>query len=140
MTEPWDSFSIALVHERDQSETVGYGPAERGEPLLTISPLTDIVELSEGFCLYCNLPGVAPENVMAIMDGEFLHIRAESLLPPIKGKVHALEFSDILYEGKIRLPSFDTEKLDASFVNGLLRIFMPFPPQSPPVRIPVNLE
>ncbi len=135
MTEPWDSFSIILG--KGPGREAGTGPAKRGAPRLTIPPLMDIVELPDGICLYCSLPGASLKDIVVTVDKGFLHVRAESFLPPIRGKVHALEFSDILYEGKIRLPAVDFGKLDASLVNGLLRVFIPFPPKNPPVRIPV---
>lgn len=114
------------------------GAADHGNPLLTIPPLIDMVELPEGVCVYCNLPGVAPGDIFLTVDGKFLHIRAESRLPAIRGKVHALEFSDIAYEGKIVLPVVDTERIEASCSDGLLRVMMYFPTETKPVRIPVT--
>lgn len=105
--------------------------------LLTATPLIDIVELEDGRCLYCNLPGVAPGEVEVTVDKEHLHIRAAARLTPFKGKIHALEFNDILYEGKVRIPAVDSSRVEASLVNGLLRVFIPFPSLSTPVRIPV---
>ena len=140
MTESWDGISLVLSNGKPRSRNAGTGPAERGDPLLTIAPLMDLVELPDGICLYCNLPGASLGDIAVTVDGEFLHVRAETFLPPIRGKIHALEFSDILYEGKIRLPAVDAKRLEASLANGLLRVFMPFPPKTPPVRIPVGPE
>ncbi|MCC8195053.1 MAG: Hsp20/alpha crystallin family protein [Deltaproteobacteria bacterium] len=114
--------------------------AENDKPLLTVSPLIDLVELPEGICLYCNLPGVLPENTDVTVEGNFLYIRAASRLEPIRGKVHALEFSDIFYEGKVLLPAVDTTRVEATLSNGLLRIMMPFARETRPVRIPVVTE
>lgn len=119
--------------EPESREMPGYG-----EPLLILSPLMDMVELPEGVCVYCNLPGVAPGDISLTVDGKFLHIRAESRLPSIRGKIHALEFNDVAYEGKLVLPAVDTERIEASCSNGLLRVMMPFPAETQPTRIPVT--
>ena len=111
---------------------------DQEKPLLTTAPLADMVELPEGVCLYCNLPGMNPDDISVIVDGNFLCIRAESRLPPLKGKVHALEFCDILYEAKYVLPAVDKDRIEASLVDGVLRVFMPFPSETKPFRIPVR--
>lgn len=127
-------------HTGDGREQENRETADQGDPLLTISPLTDMVELAEGVCVYCNLPGVAPGDITLTIDSKFLYIRAESRLPAIRGKIHALEFSDIAYEGKVVLPAVDTERIEASCSNGLLRVMMPFPAAIKPVRIPVTTK
>lgn len=114
------------------------GPSRRGVPPLTVIPLIDMVELPDGICLYCNLPGAAPGDVSLTVEGEFLFLRAEARYEPVQGKVHALEFWDTVYEGKLLLPEVDAARAEASISNGVLRIFMPFAPRSEPVRIPVT--
>lgn len=141
MTEPRPAgCRIVPGRGKEQGGNAEGGPVERNVPLLTSIPLMDLVELPDGICLYCNLPGTTPDDVSVTVDGEFLHVRAESFPPPIRGKIHALEFSDIVYEGKVRLPAVDAGGLEASLANGLLRVFMPFPPKTPGVRIPVVPE
>ncbi len=120
------------------SKDIGQSPADNDKPVLTATPLMDLVEQDDGLRLYCTLPGVAPGGAAVTMDGEFLSVRAESRLAPIRGKVHALEFCDIVYEGKIRLPTVDISRIEASIANGLLCVFLPFPPKKPPLRIPVS--
>ena len=106
--------------------------------VLTVAPLIDMVELSDGVHLYCNLPNATPEAVAVTLEGKRLHIRAISRLLPIQGKIHALEFCDIVYEGTVLLPSVDTTRIEAFLSNGLLRITMPFAPEAHLVRIPVT--
>ncbi|SBW02735.1 hypothetical protein KL86DPRO_20023 [uncultured delta proteobacterium] len=139
MSGKWHTVSLS-PHARDNREKENREAAGQGESLLTLSPLTDMVELPEGVCVYCNLPGVAPGDISLTIDAKFLHIRAESRLPAIRGKIHALEFSDITYEGKVILPAVDAERIEASCSNGLLRVMMPFPAEIKPVRIPVTTE
>lgn len=111
--------------------------AEGNRILLTTAPLMDLVELEDGCCLYCDLPGVGSDEVELTVDKESLHIRAAARLTPPRGKIHALEFNDIVYEGEVRIPAVDPSRVEASLVNGLLRVFMPFPAPSTPVRIAV---
>ena len=139
MSDDRNSVSLSLP-SRGGQEPENREVPDYGEPLLTMPPLMDMVELPEGICVYCNLPGVAPGDISLTIDGKFLHIRAESRLPSIRGKIHALEFSDITYEGKVVLPAVDTERIEASCSNGLLRVMMPFPAEIKPVRIPVTTE
>lgn len=91
------------------------------------TPLMDMVELPDGICLYCYIPGAAPENVHLTVTGTVLHLRAEVRLPRIRGKIHALEFSDTVYERKVPLPRSDLARLEATLSCGVLRVFIPFP-------------
>lgn len=107
-------------------------------PLLSMPPLIDMMEMPEGVRLYCNLPGITADEVSLTVEGEFLYVRAEARFPPIRGKIHALEFSDTLYEGRILLPAGDIGRMEASLSNGVLRIFIPFPSRKEAIRIPVT--
>lgn len=139
MSDKWLPVSLAS-QPRDGRDRETRNPAASAAPLPTASPLMDMVELAEGVCVYCDLPGATPGGISLTIDGNLLHIRAESRLSPLRGKVHAFEFSDIAYEGKIVLPVIDVDRTEASFSNGLLRVMMPFPAASGPVRIPVAAE
>lgn len=106
--------------------------------VLAIRPLLDILERRDGFHLYCNLPGVTPEDIFLELDGDVLSLKASARLFPVAGKVHALEFSDIVYEARLRLPpTVDARRVTADFDNGCLCVTLPFPDAEGRVRIPV---
>ncbi|MDL2209800.1 Hsp20/alpha crystallin family protein [Desulfovibrio sp. OttesenSCG-928-O18] len=106
--------------------------------VLSAQPLLDIMERNDGVYLYYNLPGVRLEDIELELDGGVLSLQATARLAPLGGKVHALEFSDIMYESTLRVPAMvDVKRIEASFVNGSLRVFLPSPGKSAPVRIPV---
>lgn len=109
--------------------------------VLAVMPLLDVVELDGGLCLYCNMPGVAGEDVVLEFDQGVLSLKAEARLAPLPGKVHALEFSDIVYEAKVRIPAMvDMNRIEAVLADGSLRVYLPFPGKGAPVRIPVSQE
>lgn len=136
MSDIWYSVSQP-PHTRPCRRHESREATERGA-LLIVSPLMDMVELPEGLCVYCDLPGAAPGEIALTVTGRSLHVRAESRLPPIRGKVRALEFNDIVYEGTIELPFVATERVEAFCSDGLLRVTIYFPPVAEPVRIPVT--
>lgn len=137
MNDAWHSFSPAGLADPASRRHGGNEKTGRGVPPLTVIPLIDMVELPDGVCIYCNLPGAAPADVSLTVEGEFLFLRAEARYKPVPGKIHALEFCDTSYAGRILLPKVDVDRAEASLSNGVLRIFMPFPPKTEPLRIPV---
>lgn len=137
MDDAWHSFSPAGPANSAFRQHGGDEKSGRAVPPLTVIPLIDMVELPDGACLYCNLPGAAPADVSLTAEGQFLFLRAEARYEPVPGKIHALEFCDTSYVGRILLPRVDVDRAEASVCNGILRIFMPFPPKMEPARIPV---
>ena len=108
---------------------------------LAVTPLVDIVETTEGLCLFCNLPGVAPSDLTLTKEGEGLHIKGFAGIAPIPGKIHVLEFSDVLYETRVRISAqIDASHIKASYANGLLRVLLPHPAPTAPVQIPVSTD
>lgn len=134
MNDAWNMFRPVSSLNRRHGRRSG---AHSATPLLVETPLIDMVELPEGVCLYCNIPGTSPDGISLTVEGEFLYLRAEAGYEPIRGKIHALEFSDTFYEGRILLPPVDASRIEASLANGLLRVFMPFQARKKAVRIPV---
>lgn len=107
--------------------------------VLSLQPLLDIMGGSDGLYLYYNLPGVRLENIALEFDSGVLSLQATARLAPLAGKIHALEFSDIEYESRLRVPAMiDVKRIAASLSNGSLRVFLPFPDKSAPIRIPVS--
>lgn len=112
---------------------------DRTSAMPTSAPLTDIVESTDGFCLYCNVPGAGHEDVSVSVHKGVLHLRAEAALEPVAGKVHALEVCDVVYEAHFQLTAaIDTDSVEAGLASGVLRVFLPFARKKAPVNIPVR--
>ena len=107
---------------------------------VVIRPDTDVVERADGVYVYCNLPGVAEEDLRLEVEGEVLHLEARSSFGPLpNGRVHALEFDEALYKGEMRLPdNVEKSGISATLTSGVLTIFLPFVPRAIPRRIPVT--
>lgn len=90
-------------------------------------PQADLVEREDGFYLYYNIPGVSREEISLIVDAEGLHLAAgTSLGLPGRGKVHDLEFDEMIYEDHLILPGqVDGGGIQAGYSEGVLIIFMP---------------
>ena len=94
-------------------------------------PAIDVVEKQDAYLLYAELPGV---------DGSAVDITFEQNVLTLKGtkpssietakdgevRVYAAERITGSFERSVRLPEFvDSEKIQAEFVNGLLKITVP---------------
>ncbi|CAK7056399.1 MAG: hypothetical protein DELT_01245 [Desulfovibrio sp.] len=91
-------------------------------------PRMDLAETAEGYCLYCNIAGVRKDDISLALENGELCINAEARYSRLPGKVHALEFADTVYKAKLELPkNVDTSRISASYVNGLLKVFLPRP-------------
>lgn len=111
---------------------------DRASSMLTATPLMDLVELDDGYCLFCNVPGAEQDRVDVSVHKGILHLRAEAVFEPVPGKVHALEVCDIVYEARFQLTdAVDPARVEAGLADGVLRISLPFRGKKEPVRIPV---
>ncbi len=104
---------------------------------IVVRPLLDVVESAEGLFVYCNLPGVAHADLELTVDKNELFVRGPTSFSCLPGKVHALEYGDVLYETRLALPlAVDAARIEASMRDGVLTVFLPFPRKSAQ-RIPV---
>jgi HSP20 family protein len=103
-------------------------------------PPVDIIEDAEGITVTADLPGVSRETLSIGVDGETL---------TVEGTVNLGETSSMqsVY-AEIRVPQYrrsfvlggdlDTEKINASLVNGVLTLRLPKAEQAKPRRIEVK--
>ncbi len=106
---------------------------------IVIRPLTDLMETAEGLFLHCNLPGVAQRDLDLTVDRNTLFLRGKTGFSCLPGRVHALEFGDVMYETRLALPrAVAPEGIDASLRDGVLTVFLPFPRTGCSCRIPVT--
>lgn len=112
---------------------------DRVSSLPTSTPLTDIVERSDGLHIYCNIPGAKHKDVDVSVHKGVLRLRAEATLESVAGRVHALEVCDVVYEAHFQLSAaVDAKTVEARLADGVLRVFLPFAKKTEPVRIPVR--
>lgn len=97
-----------------------------GDAMLLV-PNVDILEDAGGYCIYCNLAGVRRDDITLNLEDGSLIVSAEARLSKLPGKIHALEFADAVFTGKVELPgNVDAASISASFSNGLLRVRLPY--------------
>jgi HSP20 family protein len=94
-------------------------------------PAIDVVEKKDAYLLYAELPGVDASAVDITFEQNVLTLKgtkASSVEAANDGeiRVYAAERITGSFERSIRLPEFvDSEKIQAEFVNGLLKITIP---------------
>ena len=99
--------------------------AANGHPEPYTSPPVDIYETAAGFVLAADLPGVSPAGLEVSVTHNVLTIkgRATRQLP---GKARYQEFQPAPVFRRFRLGSaLDTDEVDASLNNGVLRLRIP---------------
>jgi len=98
------------------------------EPLTKFWPAMDVSENDEAVTVKLELPGVDPKDVSIEVTGDILTIRGEKKQESEeKGKdFHRLERRYGAFQRSVRLPSsVDTQKVEATYKNGVLTITLP---------------
>lgn len=113
--------------------------ARRDEPVLL--PPVDIVEDDGGITVYADLPGVPKDKLNVRADSESLTIEGEiSLDLPEKMQAVLAEIQAPRYRRSFALSrELDTEKSEAVFKDGVLRLRIPKVEQAKPRRIEVKV-
>ncbi|HEX4079330.1 MAG TPA: Hsp20/alpha crystallin family protein [Rhizomicrobium sp.] len=97
-----------------------------------INPIVDVSENDKGFEVKAELPGVDEKNIDVEYSDGILSLKAERSFEKEekdeKKRYHLMERSYGTFMRRFRLP-FDADpgKVEASFENGILRIFVPRP-------------
>ena len=110
-----------------------------GSPLLR--PAMDVVENDKEVILRLDLPGLKPEDVNVSIDDHTLTVSGEfgDTIEREGDRYHYRERRSGSFERSVRLPNtVDTEKVDASFENGVLNLTLPKLPQAQPKQISVK--
>jgi HSP20 family molecular chaperone IbpA len=123
------------------TETRSNAPAEtrRDEPVLL--PPVDIVEDDAGITVYADLPGVPKEKLNVRADGESLTIEGEMVLGlPEKMDAVLAEIQVPRYRRSFTLSrELDTDKSEATFKDGVLKLRIPKVEHAKPRRIEVKV-
>jgi HSP20 family molecular chaperone IbpA len=123
------------------TETRSNAPAEtrRDEPVLL--PPVDIVEDDAGITVYADLPGVPKDKLNVRADGESLTIEGEMVLGlPEKMDAVLAEIQVPRYRRSFTLSrELDTDKSEATFKDGVLKLRIPKVEHAKPRRIEVKV-
>lgn len=113
--------------------------SETRRPLLR--PAMDVVENDREIAIRIDLPGIKPEDVKVEMEDNVLTVSGEvgDTIEKEGDRYHYRERSYGSFQRSLRLPStVDTDKVDASFENGVLNIVLPKLPQAQPKQISIK--
>lgn len=103
-------------------------------------PPVDVIEDKDGITLRADLPGVAKENLSIGVDGDTLTVEGivslgeTANLKPVYAEVRVAQYKRSFVLSR----DLDTEKIDASLVNGVLSLRIPKREQARPRRIEVR--
>jgi HSP20 family protein len=112
---------------------------DTSQPLLR--PAMDVVENESDYTVRIDLPGVSSDDVHVEIENDTLTVRGEigDTIEKEDDRYHYRERRYGSFQRSIRLPNtLDSEKVDASFENGVLSITLPKLPQAQPKQIEVK--
>jgi len=138
----WDVFDN-LRREVDQLFTrVGRDAPQGGAH--GVHPPVNLYETADGFVLTAELPGMKLEDIELAVHGNRLTLRGERKISyPDDGRtnLHRRERQAGQFRRAIELPvAIDSEKVDASYRNGVLLVKLPKPATHRPRRIEVQAQ
>lgn len=113
--------------------------SETHRPLLR--PAMDVVENDREIAIRIDLPGIKPEDVKVELEDNVLTVSGEvgDTIEKEGDRYHYRERNYGSFQRSLRLPStVDTDKVDASFDNGVLNIVLPKLPQAQPKQISIK--
>jgi HSP20 family protein len=107
------------------------------------SPATDIAEDDTGYSVKVELPGVRKEDVRITMENAVLTIRGEKKQEKEskRNNVHRVERAYGSFQRSFTLPSsVKSEKIEATFADGILTITLPKAEEARPKQIDVKVK
>lgn len=106
-----------------------------------LRPAMDVVESDDNLTVRIDLPGLSPDDVKVEIEDNILTVSGEvgDTIEKENDRYHYRERSYGAFQRSVRLPNtIDTEKVDATFENGVLNIAMPKLPQAQPKQISIK--
>jgi len=136
-TEPWQSLR-RLTNALD--EAFGTFPEEGRTVTASWYPACDVFEDKDAIKIVAEVPGVTPEDAKISLENNILTIRGEKKQQAEERteRVHRYERSYGAFERTFVLPnSVDSERIQASYQNGILTVSVPKAERARPREIPV---
>ena len=119
------------------------GPEETDLVASTWSPAVDIVEQKDQYTVKVELPGVSKDDVKITMEDNVLTIRGEKKeeKETKEGSHHRIERSYGAFQRSFALPTtVKTDKIEASFKDGVLNVELPKSEEAKPKQIDVKVK
>ena len=113
--------------------------SETRRPLLR--PAMDVVENDREVAIRIDLPGIKPDDVKVEIEDNVLTVSGEvgDTIEKEGDRYHYRERTYGSFQRSLRLPgTVDTDKVDASFDNGVLNVVLPKLPQAQPKQITIK--
>jgi len=124
----------------DQALSAGFDRASRAPQLWV--PAMDVAEKADAYLINVELPGVEPSQVEINFEQNVLTIRGtkpRSFDTEGEYRVYTAERVSGEFERSVRLPDFvDSERIEASYSNGLLQILVPKAQTAQPRKIEIK--
>lgn len=124
----------------DQPATTAASSPETVSEAPTLTPPTDIIETKDAVIMLLDMPGADPESLDVALESQELRVsaRSTSSVPPGYTLMHA-EYRDGNYERAFTLSDqIDSERVEAVFKDGVLRLTLPKAGPSQAKRIEVK--
>jgi HSP20 family protein len=115
-------------------------PANQGLFDRAVSPPIDVAESEDAYAIYCDLPGVKLEDIEISIASNVLTIKGEKTLSGKTDtlKVYKRETWEGAFQRTLSLPSqIDSEKVEAIFTDGVLKITLQKKEEVKPKQIKV---
>ena len=119
------------------------GMSDSGPEPQNWMPAVDILERENEFQLRLELPGVRKEDVKITVNNDVLTIRGEKKMETEKkgDNYHRLERSFGTFQRSFTLPgTVSSEKIEASYDNGILHLTLPKIEEAKPKEIEVKVK
>src|SRR5687767_3041764 len=131
----------SLNRALDQALSAGFDRASRGPQVWV--PSMDVAEKADAYLINVELPGVDPNQVEISFEQNVLTIRGvkPSSFDATNGeyRIYTAERVSGEFERAVRLPDFvDSERIEASYSNGLLRVVIPKAQAAQPRKIEIK--
>jgi HSP20 family protein len=104
-------------------------------------PVVDVLETKDGFVVKAEIAGVKPEDIHIDVEGDTLTLKGERKHEKSVNEAgySRIERSFGAFQRSILLPpTVDTERVKASYVNGVLEVQLPKKEEAKPKRITVQ--
>ncbi len=139
---PSDIFNIQQEINR-MFDNFFRGWKEEDTSLSTWAPAVDIAEQNDAYVVKVELPGVNKDDVKVTLENNVLTIRGEKKLEKEikKEDYHRIERSYGSFNRSFTLPStVKSDKIDASYKDGVLTITLPKAEEAKPKQIDVKVK
>ncbi|MDI6824842.1 MAG: Hsp20/alpha crystallin family protein [Bacillota bacterium] len=144
----WDPFRDLVEIQRNLEDLFRRTFSAWDQPLAPVrttgwTPPLDVIQKEGELLIRAELPGVDPEQVEVTVEDDRLTIRGErkEQIEVEKESWLRRELRYGSFERCLTLPAeADTEKIKATYRNGVLEITVPYQPAAKPRRLTIDVE